>query len=199
MWLRYPIAILTAYGVFLMLLGTWLWLQRHSLDVDSDLLNLDFPRSSASGSGESLQFGGGDAGGGGAGGSWGESVSSSTSASTSGSSGSADFGFDLDFGEGCLVVIALLAVVGGLVASFYIIYIAPALLAEILVDGAMVAGLYRRVKNIEPGNWLQTAVRRTILPAILAAVFFTVAGVALQKAYPTARSIGDVWNQLKRS
>jgi len=196
MWLRYPVAILTAYGVFLMLLGIWLWLQRHSLDVDPDLPTLDFTPSSASGPGESLH----DAGGGGAGGSWGESVSSSTSASSvsSGGSGSADIGFGLDFEEGCLVVIALLALVGGLVASFYVIYIAPALLAEILVDGAMVAGLYRRVKHIEQGNWLQTAVRRTILPAILAAVFFTVAGVALQKAYPTAQSIGDVWNQFKR-
>jgi hypothetical protein len=198
MWLRYPIAILTAYGVFLMLLGIWLWLQRHSLDAD--LLDLDFHRSSASDTAESLHFGGGDGGGGGAGGSWGESVSSSTSPSSASSgSSAADIGFDLDFGEGCLVVIALLAVVGGLVASFYVIYIAPALLAEILVDGAMVAGLYRRVKNIEPGNWLQTAVRRTILPAILAAVFFTVAGVALQKAFPKAQSIGDVWNHLKRS
>lgn len=200
MWLRYPVAILTAYGVFLMLLGIWLWLQRHSLDVDPDLATLDFTSSSSSGPGESLHFGGGDAGGGGAGGSWGESVSSSTSASSvsGGGSGSADIGFGLDFEEGCLVVIALLALVGGLVASFYVIYIAPALLAEILVDGAMVAGLYRRVKNIEQGNWLQTAVRRTILPAILAAAFFTVAGVALQKAYPTAQSIGDVWNQFKR-
>ena len=198
MWLRYPIAILTAYGVFLMLLGIWLWLQRHSPDIDPDLSTLDFTPSSTSGPGESLHFGGGDAGAGGAGGSWGESVSPASTASSE-SSGSADIGFDLDFGEGCLVVIALLAVAGGLVASFYVIYIAPALLAEILVDGAMVAGLYRRVKNIEPGNWLQTAVRRTILPAILAAVFFTIAGVALQKAYPAAQSIGDVWNQLKRS
>ena len=80
MWLRYPVAILTAYGVFLMLLGIWLWLQRHSLDVDLDLPTLDFTPSTASGPGESLHFGGGDAGGGGAGGSWGESVSSSTSA-----------------------------------------------------------------------------------------------------------------------
>jgi hypothetical protein len=27
MWLRYPLAILMAYGVFLVLLGVWLWLQ----------------------------------------------------------------------------------------------------------------------------------------------------------------------------
>lgn len=197
MWLRYPIAILTAYGVFLVLLGLWLWLQRRSLHTDSDLLALDFVPTDTFSPGESLHFGGGDAGGAGAGGSWGQSVSSPTA--SSGSSASSDLGFDFDLGEGCLIVIAILAVVGGLVASFYVIYIAPALLAEILVDGALLAGLYRRVKHIEPGNWLQTAVRRTILPAILAAVFFTVAGVALQKAVPTAQSIGDVWNHLTRS
>lgn len=196
MWLRYPVAILTAYGVFLVLLGLWLWLQRHSLR-DPDLSSLDFTPPNTSSPGETLDFGGGDTGGAGAGGSWDQSFSSPASGS-SGGSVSPDVGFDLDLGEGCLIVIALLALVGGLVASFYVIYIAPALLAEILVDGALLAGLYRRVKHIETGNWLQTAVRRTILPAILAAVFFTVAGVALQKAVPTAQSIGDVWNHLTR-
>jgi hypothetical protein len=80
-----------------------------------------------------------------------------------------------------------------------VIYIAPALLAEILVDGALVAGLYRRVKHIEPGNWLQTAVRKTFVPALVSAVFFTIAGVALQKAVPTAQSIGDIWRHLMGS
>ncbi|MGH9928806.1 MAG: hypothetical protein ACREA9_06200, partial [Pyrinomonadaceae bacterium] len=199
MWLRYPIAILIAYGAFLVLLGLWLWLQRHSLR-EADLSALDFAPSNTSSQGESLHFGGGDAGGSGAGGSWEQSVSSSTTPSSSGGgSVSPDIGIDLDLGEGCLLVIAMIALVGGLIASFYVIYIAPALLAEILVDGALVAGLYRRVKHIEAGNWLQTALRRTLLPAILAAVFFTVAGVALQKAVPTAKSIGDVWIHLKRS
>jgi hypothetical protein len=196
MWLRYPIAILVAYGVFFVLLSLWLFLQRHSLD-DTDLSVLDFIPPNNSGPQEIPHFGGGNAGGGGAGGSWGQSVSSSTTPSNGCSSSiSADVGFDLDFGDGCLLVIAGLAIVAGLVASLYVIYIAPALLAEILVDGALVAGLYRRVKHIEPGNWLQTAFRRTFVPALLSAVFFTVAGVALQKAVPTAQSIGDVWRHV---
>jgi hypothetical protein len=199
MWLRYPIAILVAYGVFFVLLSLWLWLQRHGLG-DMDLSALDFTTPNNSSPEEILHFGGGDAGGGGAGGSWAQSVSPSTTPSSgSGGSISADIGFDLDFGEGCLLVIAGLAIVGGLVASLYVIYIAPALLAEILVDGALLAGLYRRVKHIEPGNWFQTALRRTFVPALLSAVFFTVAGVALQKAVPTAQSIGDVWHHLMGS
>jgi hypothetical protein len=155
MWLRYPIAILIAYCVFLLLLDLWLWLQRRSLRGDFDPSFLDFSSFDTSSRGASVQFGGGgDFGGGGAGGSWGQSVSSS--ASSSGCATPNDIGFDLDFDSGCLIVIAVVALVGGLVASFYVIYIAPALLAEILVDGALMAGLYRRVKHIEPGNWLRT-------------------------------------------
>lgn len=196
MWLRYPIAILFAYGVFLLLLSLWLWLQRRTLNVDSSVL--DFIPSGATSDEESFHFGGGgDFGGGGAGVSWGESVSSSSPA-PSGSSASNGPGFDLDLEEGWLIIIAIVALVGGLIASFYVIYIAPSLLAEILVDGALVAGLYRRVKHIEPRHWLHAAVRRTLLPAMLAAIFFTVAGYALQRAVPDARSIGEVWNQVMR-
>lgn len=194
MWLRYPIAILVAYCVFLLLLRLWLWLQRHSLNVD--LPDVDFCFSDASRAGKDLQFGGaGDFGGGGAGGSWGASVSPCPSVS-GGDSVTGSLGFDLDLEEGWLVVLAIVALIGGLVASVYLIYIAPALLAEILVDGALVAGLYKRVKKIEQRHWLRAAVRRTVLPAFLAATFFTVAGYAMQKAVPAAYSIGDVWNHL---
>jgi len=86
--------------------------------------------------------------------------------------------------------------IGGLIASLYIIYIAPALLAEILVDGVLVAGLYRRVKHIEQRHWLRAAVRRTFLPALLCATLFAVAGYAMQKAFPEAHSIGDVWKHI---
>jgi membrane protein implicated in regulation of membrane protease activity len=196
MWLRYPIAILIAYCAFLLLLRLWLWLQRRSLDVDFDPSGLDVNSSEAPSHGESFQFGGGgDFGGDGAGGSWGEGASSASSVS-SGGSVTDGVGFDLDLEEGWLVVLAIVALIGGLVASVYIIYIAPALLAEILVDGVLVTGLYKRVKRIEQRHWLRAAVRRTLLPATLAAIFFTVAGYAMQKAVPAAHSIGEVWNHL---
>jgi len=125
----------------------------------------------------------------------GESFASSSEAS--GSSSAADgIGFDLDLEEGWLLVIAVIALIGGLIASLYIIYIAPALLAEILVDGVLVAGLYRRVKHIEQRHWLRAAVRRTFLPALLCATLFAVAGYAMQKAFPEAHSIGDVWKHI---
>ena len=71
---------------------------------------------------------------------------------------------------------------------------APVLLAEIQVDGALVAGLYKRVKGIEQRHWLRTAVRRTLLPALLVALFLATAGYALQRAVPEAHTMGDVWH-----
>ena len=45
MWLRYPVAVLVAYGVFLLLLRVWLHIQRHSwtdlLPDDLSLTNVD--------------------------------------------------------------------------------------------------------------------------------------------------------------
>jgi len=195
MWVRYCVAILVAYCAFLLLLRLWLWLQRQSWDVKVDPTAIDIYPSTATDQGGGFQFGGGgDFGGGGAGGSWAESAASSPP--SGGSSFAESISIDLDLEEGWLVVLAIVAIIGGLVASFYIIYIAPALLAEILVDGALVAGLYKRVKPIEQRNWLRAAVRRTIVPAILAAIFFTVAGYGLQKAVPEARTIGEVWSQV---
>jgi hypothetical protein len=212
MWFRYAVAILIAYGVFLLLLRLWLWMQQRSLgDVDIDGSSFDISSvgsGSSGGGGGSWSGGGGSFGGGGASGGWEEGVkvgalsssgpsepiSVSGSGSSSGSSGGSfldNFSADLD--EGVLIIIALVAILGGVIASLYVIYIAPGLLAEILVDGALLAGLYKRVKHIEQRHWLRAAVRRTIVPVLIAAVCFTAAGYAMHLAAPEARSIGDVW------
>jgi len=201
MWLRYPIAILLAYSVFLLLLRLWLGLQqtrlpRVSLDVDVSTVDFSSNLSACDGAHASIG-GGGDFGGGGSSGSWGSSVSSAPAPSSGGSFLNGT-GFDFDLQEGFLIVLALLALFGGLLASLYVVYIAPGLLAEILIDGALIAGLYKRVQQLEQRNWLRTAVRRTLLPAVLAVIFFTIAGAALQKAAPEARSMGEVWGHIQR-
>jgi len=76
---------------------------------------------------------------------------------------------------------------------FYVVYVAPALLAEILVDGVLVAGLYRELKGVEQRHWLRSAVRKTLLPALIAAALFSLGGYFLQRAAPKARSVGEVW------
>ena len=191
MRLRYPIAILIAYGVFLLLLRVWLWVHGRRFNFNLRRV-LDFIEPDPF---DVLDLGGrADYAGGGPVGSWGQSV-----ASTGGSSGSHGSTFDigLDFDELWLIVIALIAIAAGLLASLYVVFIAPTLLAEILVDGVLMAVLYKRLAKIEPRHWLQTAFHKTVVPALLAAVFFSVAGYALQKAVPEAHSIAEVWKQIR--
>lgn len=196
MWLRYPAAILAAYFVFLLLLALWLWVQRRSFDLDPDLPEgvtdaLPAPH-------EHVGFGGGDDfGGAGSGASW-QSVNASPSPGISSQGSNSSSGIlDLDLDDGWLIVLAIVAIVGGLIASFYVIYIAPALLAEILVDGALIAGLYKRVKPIQERHWLRSALRKTVVPAILVTLCFTVAGYSLQKAIPEAHTIGEAWKYVR--
>jgi len=208
MWLRYPVAVLFAYGVFLLLLRLWLFSKRRARESrasDFDLSGLDLPSPNFGGSSASADAtfgGGGDFGGGGAGSSWGASLSSDVPSSvgcvgdTGGGAGSGlldnlDIGGDAD--EGCLIVVALALVAAGVVASLYVVYAAPVLLAEALVEGVLLSGLYRSVKKAEQGNWLRAVVRRTWIPVLITLVFFAAAGYLLQKAAPRARSIGEAW------
>src|SRR5262249_44098612 len=108
-------------------------------------------------------------------------------------------GSGLDLEELGFLILAVVALLGGLIATLYVVYIAPVLLAEILVYGLFLGGLYRRVGRIERRHLLPTAVCKTLLPAVLCTLFFGVAGGALQAAMPKARSIGEVWSVLTKS
>ena len=234
MSVRYPVSILVAYCVFLLLLRVWLALQgRRSSDSDSGSSHLDVGFGETGGTSHGFGFGGaGDFAGGGAGGGWTQlggvhsgdadlipdvvrpslpvphvaspSVAPSGGASSGGGLfDSLNFDLDIDLdGEGCAVLLALvalaLAAVAGLVVSVYVVYAAPALLAEILVDGLLVAGLYKRMKGVERRHWLRAAVRKTCLPVALTLASFGLAGYAMQRAVPEARSVGEFWRHVTR-
>ena len=185
MWIRYPIAILIAYGVFLLLLRLWLWIYGRDMDVDLDPdlaeVVLDLTSGGSAPSEVSHFNAGADIGHSHAGGS---------------SSWWSGFNFDLDLEEGWFLVIAVIVLIGALIASLYIIYIAPLLLAEILIDGVLLVGLYKRVKHIDQRHWLRAAVRRTVIPVLLIAMFFSIAGFAMQRIAPEAHSIGGFWKNI---
>ncbi len=193
MWIRYPIAILLAYCVFLLLLRLWVAYQ-HSRSLDEDIIDYADAAFDAVDAGSEREFSIGDRG---AGSSWNESStvsSSSSSAEENSASGGFDLGFDLD--DGWLIVAVVLIIAACLVASLYIVYIAPALLAEILVDSLLVAGLYRKLRKVEKRYWLEAAVRKTLLPVLLTAALFTAAGWMMQRIVPEAQSIGEVWRYI---
>ena len=77
-------------------------------------------------------------------------------------------------------------------AAVWIVWAAPALLAELMVDAALATGLYRRRPGVEREHWLRTAVRRTVWPFVGVAVLFSLAGGAIQIYAPNAKSIGAV-------
>ncbi|WP_372659005.1 hypothetical protein [Hydrogenophaga sp.] len=194
MALRYPLAVGLAYAMFLFLV--WLWLRTNREDY-ADVPDLS--PSSGSGSGGSgevgmpIRSGGrGDFGGGGA----------SAQFDRAGSPVADSPGLSSDLGDAAgaiaeadelaIPLLAVVLAVGLAVASLYIIYIAPALLAELLVDGALSYALYRYVRGDDPEHWLVTAVRRTALPFVFTAIFVAVAGAGMSAYAPGARSIGEV-------
>jgi ABC-type Fe3+ transport system permease subunit len=104
---------------------------------------------------------------------------------------------DLDLDDGCFwIIIPVAAIVGVVIAMFYVVYIAPVFLAEILVDALLVAGLYKRLKGVEPRHWLRSAVGRTLLPALVATALFVAAGYLMARVAPEAHSIGEFWQQV---
>jgi hypothetical protein len=214
MWLRYPLAVIAAYVAFLLLLRLWLFYQRRvrresSFDLDLNVFDgLPTDLSGAAGDAAGAGFGGGgDFAGAGAGGGWGPGDGAATESLSGGGGGggggsglldSIDIDIGIDGDEGCLFIVALLLLIlGGLLASFYVIYLAPALLAEILVDGLLVSGLYRRVREPVNGDWLLGAVRRTLVPVLLTLACFIAAGVLLHQIAPEARTIREVWRSMK--
>jgi hypothetical protein len=197
---RYIAAVTIAYAVFLGLL--YVWIRRHRKDdrsgsaarggsgsVDLDpVFALDLGDVSTGSSGSTAGLfsgGGGRSGGGGASGSW-------TGAGGSGSSSSGGLDISVDGDDaGILIALAVAAVIL-LGASVWLVLAAPSLFAELLLDGALSAGLYRRLKTLPHRPWLETALRRTILPFLLAAVTLGVVGHVMQAYAPEARSLGGV-------
>lgn len=172
MWARYPLAVALAYAVFLFLL--WCWLRFQSGDADADAAEVaDI----------------------------GSDVSDIAYASGRGSSNLANdsSGIDLpDIGddEGAvigMVIVALIALGTALLAAFSIVSIAPVLLAELLVDAALAAGLYRHVRKLDRDrHWLGTALRHTAWRFGAVAVIAALAGLLLAWLAPGAVSLGDV-------
>ena len=194
MAIRYPFALAVAYLVFLLLLWAWL---RAKEDDFTDIPGLSDAVPNFNGGGYSTPFqsgGGGDFGGGGASGSFDGAASQSFAGvdDTAGSSMGNALGSVGDADELAIPIIAIVFAVGMAVASLYVVYLAPTLFAELLVDGVLSYTLYRHLHKVETQHWLSTAFKRTAIPFLLTAVFLAIVGAAMAHYAPGARSIGEV-------
>jgi hypothetical protein len=192
MWLRYPLAVGVAYLVFLALL--WLWLRSRAEDYAG---GLDLPGSgsaSSSGHDAGLQFegAGGHFAGGGASGSF-DMPADDLSLIDGDSSPIGDaLGSATDADEFALPLVALILLGVAVFSSLFMVYSAPTLFAELLVDGVLSASLYRRLRGLETRHWLETAIRRTAGPFALTAALMAACGGLMAHYAPGAHSIGDV-------
>jgi hypothetical protein len=213
MAVRYPMSLAVAYLAFLFLL--WVWLRHKAddfndlfkgsdtvaeaaIDIGPDILsNIKInPSAVRFASGQGGNFGGSGASslydapvaqtladvGGDSGSSVGDGLGD-TLGDTLGSVGDAD--------ELAIPILVLVFVVGLALASLSIVYSAPALFAELLVDNVLSYALYRHLNKVETRYWLRTALTRTAIPFALTAVFLAMVGTALTHYAPGARSIGE--------
>jgi hypothetical protein len=190
MWLRYLAAFFAAYLMFLFLL--WLWLRGRAEDF-TDLPDLSgSPSSGSGGSGGCFGGKGGESGGGGVSGSFdGPSEHVSVVDDPGGSVGDA-LGAVAEAEEFAIPLVVLVLAAAMVCSSLFMIYTAPTLFAELVVDGVLSASLYRRLRGLEARHWFETALRRTALPFALTAVIVAASGWGMALYAPEAHSIGDV-------
>jgi hypothetical protein len=189
MALRYPLSLGLAYLFFFFLI--WLWLRTTATDwVDGGVDLSDVPRGLGGDGGQISSGGGGDFGGGGASGSFDSFSLNDVSNPVRDALGSVDIGLDADE---LAIPLALIALIAGIAfASLYVVYVAPAMLAEVLVDGAISYALYRRLRHQERRHWLSGVFRHTVWPFVVTGVFLAGAGWGMAVFAPGAQSIGQV-------
>jgi hypothetical protein len=193
MALRYALAMGIAYIVFLLLL--WLWLRTRASDY-IDALPVPDGGSGGSGGAASRSAAGEAefAGGGGTFDGGGASAHADFGPADSGIEAIADKPLAVigQAEEGAIPLALVLLALGIALSSLFVIWSAPVLFAEILVDALLAAGLYRRLRTLNPRHWMLAALRRTLLPFVLTTVTVAGAGWGMQAYAPEARSLGEV-------
>lgn len=192
MWLRYLVSFGIAYLAFLLLL--WIWLRTRADDYNdipdfSDVV----PSPSGTGSSGSCYSGkGGDFGGGGASSSFDGPVDDISTVGDAGDAVGEAVGAAAQAEEFAIPLVVLVFVGAMLLSILLMIYSAPVLFAELLVDGVLSASFYHRLRGLETRHWLETAIRRTAWPFILTALLVSASGWGMSLYAPGAHTIGDV-------
>lgn len=167
-WSRYVAAVAVAYAAFLFFVRLWLWMSEDDLHSDLD------PGDVADVADVALDV----------------------SDAVGPASGAADGGLVPD-ADGCLPVAAVAVVVALAGAAAYVVATAPTFFAEVLLDGALSVGLYRRVKTLHRRHWLASSFRHTWFVFAGAALLLGALGWAMAHYVPGADSIGDIWGDAR--
>lgn len=178
MAVRYPLAVLGGYAVFLIQLRIWVEIERTRYQPNDVQISTEPP----------------------------EEIHESTLLDRLQRSEPTSWLDHLNFSdifipeEGCLfgcLFAVVIGVIGGavtLVASF--ILAGPGFLAEVFLDAVVVSMLYRHLKNAAREHWLGTAVRKTWSSVAMTAVALGVVGFCLDEFAPDSHSIGPAVQEL---
>ncbi len=205
---RYALVFAAAYALFLALLRWWASSHQHDDLFDpTDVLPVDLNGGGSGGAADAVEGGGGGFGGGGASGGWSDEpsgvgggvapsgvdggVGEAAASEAGGGAAEAASGLVPDLDEGGLLLLPLVVLGAGLVAIAFVIWGAPLLLAELVLEVAILGGAYRRLRRVEAQGWLWSALRRTWAAALVVGVMVTGLGFALEIAAPEARTIGE--------
>ena len=182
MAVRYPLAVGVAYAALLGVLWAWLRRQRAAGPVVDDPEGLLLP-GLAAGALAKLATGP-------------ESADDQPKGRWWDSIGDVgNFGDVGDVGAGCasLVVLVLVAAACTVIVSAYLVATSPLLLAELMVDGAVLGTIARALGPEPPSHWSRAVLRRTALAALITAVIFGLVGAGIDRAAPGASTLGEAW------
>ncbi len=89
-----------------------------------------------------------------------------------------------------LGLVALVATVA--LAGVWVVWSAPVLMAELLVDAAIAGGLYRRMQGMQQQGWWRVCVSHTTWPLLGLLLFFAMPGGFAQELAPGATPLLQV-------
>jgi hypothetical protein len=200
--LRYPLAVLISYLIFLLLVRIWIWYVSLRSGPGIGIGNLDLSGGlnvgGPGGGGGFAGFGGGDSGGAGATTSWDSNVAAAAvsppSPAHGGSGWFGKFNLDCDLDDGWWVVLLLavliLAICG---AAGYLIWVAPHVLPE-AAGQALLATTLTRVSKEEHHNWMRGVLRSTCIPFAVVLLLAAVLGWEAHHHCPSAARLVDVFH-----
>ena len=87
----------------------------------------------------------------------------------------------------------LIAGITTLIVGIYLVVTSPMLLAELLVDGALLGAMTRAVNPDHLSHWSRAVVRRTWIAALVTAVVFGLVGFGIEHVVPGAHTIAEAW------
>lgn len=98
-----------------------------------------------------------------------------------------------DLDEGLAILVPLLVLGAGIVSAIYVVYVAPVLLAELILDVVIASSLARRFERIPSERWYYGALRHTYKPFLGVLATVALAGFLGGLFAPEADSIGDIF------